>query len=97
VIPKCYSNALSRGCRGKLETILGVSSTSLEESEDRIEKGNSRRKGEDRLFEGWANVRKTLYIIYEFSSHPYIILTIDVCRSQFLKTIEIAFPFLSIF
>lgn len=50
VIPKCYSNALSRGCRGKLETILGVSSTSLEESEDRIEKGNSRRNGGGQVF-----------------------------------------------
>lgn len=38
--PKSYSNALSSGCRRKLETILKASSTSPEESEDRFEKGH---------------------------------------------------------
>lgn len=36
VFPKSYSNVLSSGYRGKLETMLEASGTSLEEDEDRV-------------------------------------------------------------
>lgn len=50
MVPKSYSNALSSECRGKLETILEASSTSLEKSEDRFEEGCSRRNGGGQAF-----------------------------------------------
>lgn len=63
VVPKSYSNVLSSECRGKLETILGTSNTSLEESGDRIgKKGDGRgvARGKDRLFEGWGERPKNI-------------------------------------
>lgn len=54
-----------------------------------------RAEGENRLFEGWVNVRKTLYIIYEFPSHPSacIVLKVDVphCVDSDSSAREIAF------
>lgn len=50
MVPKSYSNALSSECRGKLETILEASSTSLEESEDRFKEVNGRRNGGGQAF-----------------------------------------------
>lgn len=62
MIPKSYSNALSSGCRGKLETILGASNTSLEESEDRIERGGGRRNGGGQAF--WRMGQRPKNIIH---------------------------------
>lgn len=85
MFPKSYSNALSSGRRGKLETILGKYRASSSGKKERVviafERGTSGQRREDGLFFGrWANVRKTLYIIYEFSSHPRIVSRIDVLR-----------------